>query len=117
MNTARPVRAIDEAGSERETPLLRKIRFALNGIDGVRVWRRNVGFDRSRGIKYGTPGEADLQGIAHGRPFAVEVKSKRGKLSDDQIRWIATWRGLGGIAVVAYSLEAAVEAAELARVP
>jgi hypothetical protein len=106
----------ESPASERETPLMRKIRFALNSIEGVRVWRNDVGegtIIRSGGrreyVRYGlAPGSADLVGIAWGRLLAVEVKTKTGRVSGDQERWLSTIRKLGGIALVARSVDAVV---------
>lgn len=57
-------------------------------------------------ITYGTPGQADIQGIADstGRYLAIEVKRKGGKQSVDQILWMKMFIRYGGFYVLAYSL-------------
>lgn len=50
-------------------------------------------------------GIADIIGILHGRPLAIEVKSKTGRLSDAQMRFLQQWANEGGIAFVARSIE------------
>lgn len=51
-------------------------------------------------------GSSDLIGLTNtGRFLAVEVKSERGRLTDDQRAWIAVIRRFGGLAGEARSIE------------
>lgn len=110
----------DPKGSERESPLMRQIRFALNSLDGCRFWRNDVGegtIVRSGGrkeyVRYGlSPGSPDLVGyiVAGGRALfaGVEVKGARGTVSEEQRLWHGVVTRDGGLVVVARSVEAAV---------
>lgn len=80
-----------------------------------------------RPVMYGTKGAADIQGIlavsgrrdvtdeAIGRFLAVEVKSERGRLSEDQERWGAMVKSQGGIYVVAKNEDDVGRALDAAR--
>jgi penicillin-binding protein-related factor A (putative recombinase) len=59
---------------------------------------------------YRIKGVADIIGIWQGKPLAIEVKSKAGRVSPEQRRFLAEWNAAGGIGFVARSL-ADVEAA------
>lgn len=55
-------------------------------------------------------GIADILGILKGgRFFAIEVKAKTGKLSDEQAEFIFAVRTAGGIAFVARSLDDVIQ--------
>lgn len=73
----------------------------------IRLWIRVVGFDRLKKIRYGIPGEADLQGIAmpNGRMIAIEVKTGSGKLSVEQKRYRDMILRFGGVHILARSVE------------
>jgi hypothetical protein len=74
---------------------------------GVTAWNNPTGAVRVRGgrwLHFGRKGSADILGcLPGGRFLAVEVKSKRGRLSPEQRRFLADISGLGGVAVVARS--------------
>ncbi|HUT62126.1 MAG TPA: VRR-NUC domain-containing protein [Phycisphaerae bacterium] len=73
----------------------------------LRIWRANCGVARigRRTVRFGIPGQADLTGIApDGRRLEIEVKSERGRLSDDQERFRDLIRRFGGIHIVARSV-------------
>lgn len=94
-----------------ETELSNAIRAAMNAIPGVRLWRNNVGVDTQRGVRYGLAvGSADLIGMVDGRFLAVEVKAANGRMSDDQRIWRDVVRGLGGVYILARSVDEAVAA-------
>ena len=80
--------------------------------------------DSARFAKYGLPkGSADIVGILtmvlegelYGIFFALEVKSGRGRTSDEQDRWLALVRRMGGFATVVRSVQEAKEALARAR--
>lgn len=88
----------------------------------VRVWRNNTGvadaFGGGGAVRYGLGvGSADLVGMVlpFGRFLALEVKTKSGRVSADQLRWIETVRRFGGVACVVRCIEDARDAVEFAR--
>ena len=73
----------------------------------LRIWRANVGAARigRRVVRFGIPGQADLTGIApDGRRLEIEVKSKDGRLSEDQKRFRDLIQRFKGIHIVARSV-------------
>lgn len=99
------------------------IQFAIRrdlAVDGLPLWRNNVGFDRERRVHYGLGlGSPDLVGILPvvieprhvGRTLGVfvgvEVKSARGRVSADQAAWHRVATDRGGLIIVARSPEEA----------
>lgn len=76
------------------------------------TWRNNnVGIydPKTKGFrrmpKYCRRGVSDILGIWHGKPLAIEVKSKTGKLSDAQKSFLDDFKAHGGITIVARSIE------------
>lgn len=99
-----------------ERHLMDSIRAALCAVDGVRVWRNNVGVDTMRGIRYGLGvGSPDLVGIAWGRFVGLEVKTPTGRVSKEQTMWLDMVRRFGGVAGVARSVDDALAIVEEAR--
>ena len=78
---------------------------------GVYCWKnQSVGiYDKAKGIyrkpnnKHHINGVADIIGVVAGRFLAIEVKSKRGTLSQEQKLFIMKVNEEGGIAFVARS--------------
>ena len=105
-----------------EQELQQRIRLEL-GRGPVRLWRNNVGAlrdQRGRLVTYGLcRGSSDLIGLRQlliteehlGRSLAVftalEVKTSRGRLSDEQQTFLRLVQQLGGLAGVVRSLEEA----------
>lgn len=99
-----------------ERHLMDSIRAALCAVEGVRVWRNNVGVDTMRGIRYGLGvGSPDLVGIAWGRFVGLEVKTPTGRVSKEQTMWLDMVRRFGGVAGVARSVDDAIAIVEEAR--
>lgn len=81
-------------------------------LNNIMAWKtKTIGvYDSKKGL-YRTPpkdyrrGVADILGIYKGRPLAIEVKSKTGKLSEHQLDFLVEFSARGGIAVVARSIE------------
>lgn len=121
----------------KETPLMKKIQLHIGGKFGTKLFRNNVGtafngrilkrngkmvIDDARRITFGLcVGSADLIGwhtrIIDGKPVAVfvaiEVKTKTGKASDEQLNFIQQVIKGGGIAGIARSTEEAERLFEL----
>lgn len=86
-----------------ETALSRNIRLALNRTGRVRLVDNEVGMDRTTGVRYGLGiGSPDLVGsLRSGHAFCIEVKTKTGRLSEEQEAWWRSakqWGIRGGIA-------------------
>lgn len=95
----------------RETLLQAKIMAVLNHRDSpCRLWRNNVGVTPGTYIRYGLGvGSADLVGlvVATGQFLAAEIKTPKGRMSDEQKAWHKTVRLLGGQTHVLRSVEEA----------
>lgn len=63
-----------------------------------------------RGVGNQRKGIADLLGIYNGKPLAVEVKTQKGKLTEDQVLWGKRFKEEGGVYVVARCLDDVREA-------
>ena len=85
-------------------------------IYGAFVWRNNTGAlkdKRERPVFFGKPGSSDILGLLPGGRFlAVECKSQKGKLSEKQKDFLAEVERLGGMAIVARSVDDVIEAVE-----
>lgn len=97
-----------------ESEIQDAIRLALPASRVV-LWRNNVGTARHLGrfVRYGlAPGSSDLVGILRGsgRFVALEVKTPKGKLHDEQKSWLRLVRDAGGFAAVVRSVQEAVDA-------
>lgn len=96
--------------SEKESELMRKIQVAVSEAGG-RVFRNNSGYAElahGRWLKYGVgnPGGSDLIGwTSEGKFLAIEVKSKKGILTEQQSNFINEVNRSGGIAFMARSVE------------
>lgn len=58
-----------------------------------------------RGRANSAKGMADIIGLWKGQGLAIEVKTKSGRLSPEQVEFLESWKRSGGIAIVARSLE------------
>lgn len=90
-----------------ETPIQRAILDYLKML-GVFCWRNNTQ-GRKIGDKWiptaGIRGGADILGIFRGKPMAIEVKSAKGKLSEDQKSFLARFQAEGGLAGMVRSVD------------
>jgi len=94
----------------------------------IRLWRANAGVAvagevsriltmcrragiAARPVRFGVPGQADLTGILpDGRRLEIEVKAARGRQTEDQQNYQTMIERLGGVYVLAYSVEDVREA-------
>jgi hypothetical protein len=91
-----------------EADLMRAIQIRVTSL-GHRVFRNNVGFAHT---STGSPlhfglavGSADLIGLtSKGRFLSIEVKTVKGRVTDEQLAWQAMIISLGGIAIIARSV-------------
>lgn len=76
-------------------------------INTIGVYDENIEAYRKTS-KFVLKGTSDIIGIWKGKPLAVEVKSKTGRLSQEQKAFINRYIDLGGIAFKVSSLEEVV---------
>lgn len=92
-----------------ERQIQRQIQLRFGALPWLRLWRVNVGAARTPDgamIRFGIPGMADLTGIvACGRRLEVEVKAAKGRLTPQQVAWGRCISALGGLHLVARSVE------------
>lgn len=106
-----------------ETIIQNEILRAIGPRADLYIARRNVGTARDpntgRVVRFGVPGEADLQGVLavacrcgrfHGVAVALEVKTPTGRQSKAQRRWEQAWTRRGGVYAVVRSVEDAEQA-------
>ena len=76
----------------------------------IRIWKRVVGFDKKRKIRYGIPGEPDLEGIIkpYGRMLVVEVKTGKGRLNPKQKIRKVMLKKYGALYIEARSVKQAI---------
>ena len=86
-----------------------EIMLYLGTLSHVRVWRQNTGKAELRGrvVQFGVPGQADISGIVapHGRRLEIECKSATGRLRTQQRKFGEMIERMGGLFVVARSVE------------
>lgn len=93
-----------------ESDLVASILLTFGARPNLRIWRANVlvAKDQSgRLVRAGIKGQADISGILApaGRRVEIECKSATGRQSPEQKRWQAMIESLGGIYVLARSVE------------
>lgn len=91
-----------------ESTILSAILQYLAYRQGVYAWRMNVGGVKygDQYVKFGFKGLSDIIGILeNGRFLAIEVKSKTGKQTDDQRFFQDQIEGMGGLYILARSLD------------
>lgn len=87
---------------QSEAEITRAIRFLLKSQG---VWH----FKLHQGLG-STPGIPDIVGIWQGKPLFIEVKTRKGKLSEVQKAKINEIKRAGGIAFVARNLDDVIDA-------
>lgn len=107
-----------------ESALLHDILQALGAMEGVVVWRNNVGIARhgNARVAYGVGGEGAPDLLCEVRApdgfwrvLWIEVKTVDGAVAKHQTEWHAVARGQGREVVIARSVEDAVSTVTLVR--
>ena len=110
----RPIRIRTTAAGTQvrrdERDLQARILAVFGGMPELRLFRANVGvavpIGRDVPVRFGVPGQADLNGIVMGgRRVEIEVKSPTGRRSREQVAWGEMVERFGGIYVVARSTD------------
>lgn len=81
--------------------------------DSTGIYDPIKGVYRKKMSKYFIRGTSDILGIYQGKLLAIEVKSKTGRLSIEQQKFLRTIAQEGGIAIMARSVEEVEEALTL----
>lgn len=70
-------------------------------------WRCNTGMARTRSgyVRFGPPGQPDIQGCLRGRWIGIEVKSATGKLRPEQEAFRKRIEEAGGAYIIARNWE------------
>lgn len=79
-------------------------------VDNVGIFDQSKGIYRRKHSVHRKLGISDILGIYEGRPLAIEVKSKSGRLSPHQREFLNEFKAHGGISFVARSIEDVEEA-------
>ena len=93
-----------------ESEIRNKILAACCAYGGL-WYRRNVGQGVSATgvwVKFGLPGQADINGCLHGKFIEIEVKAKKGKQYDAQKKWQAAVEKAGGIYILADNVDTVI---------
>ena len=101
----------------RERAIQNDILRAFGSKRWMRLWRANVLAARmgDRFVRAGVAGQADLTGILpDGRRLEIEVKSDRGRQTEDQRNFQRMIERFGGVYVLARSVEDVACALKLA---
>lgn len=107
--------------SGNETSLMRQIMLAVSKLMGVRIFRNNTGFDATNKVRYGLiQGSSDLIGWKSvtvtpdmvGKKVAIfvalEVKTIKGRATEEQKNFIAVVNAAGGKAEIVKSVTDAI---------
>lgn len=99
-----------------ETRIMLHVLAQLSLLPRCTFWRCNTGVaaDKTgRRIRFGVPGQPDIQGCAAGRWVGVEVKSATGRQSSEQRAFQDRIQNAGGVYLVVRSADEAVAAVKV----
>jgi hypothetical protein len=87
------------------------VKSILEALDRGQVKRAIQAIRQMRPVRFGQPGEPDIEGILgpHGRLVGIEVKAGRDRQREEQRTCEIVIRKHGGIYIVARDVEAALE--------
>ena len=93
---------------QKESDLVRDILSAYDKHPRIVLWRANTGVARMRGfhVRFGKVGQGDITGITEGgRRVEIECKLKKNAQREAQVEFADMIRRMGGIYVLAFSVE------------
>lgn len=99
----------------KETSIVKSILSYLQLRPG-QYWRQNTGavsIPAKRGnrfVRFGVPGAADITGIKEGVRIEIEVKTSKGRLSENQKEYQRMIQENGGVYILARSIDDVVNA-------
>lgn len=96
--------------TELEHPIQTQIMLEFGSRTDMKIWRQNTGvaktLDGQRFIRFGVVGCADISGIIKGGiRLEIEVKKRTGKQRKQQKAFQAMITAMGGIYIVARSVD------------
>lgn len=104
----------------READIQADILIAVTQLPGALFYPQRRGLATPIGgthaIQFGVDGMADLGGCYRGRAVQIEVKSRKGRQRQSQVRFQAAWERAGGVYIVARSVEQALAGLDATRV-
>jgi Holliday junction resolvase len=93
--------------NEKESDIQRAILDYLS-IKRIFHWRNNSGALKTEGghfVRFGAVGSPDIFALHKGVLYAIEVKTKKGRVSDAQAQFLVQVNRAGGVPLVARSLD------------
>ena len=103
-----------------ETDILNQILHYLVSRTDLYCWRNQTGgayASNRRFLRFGCPGSADILGIQRsGKFIAIEVKAALGRQSPGQKAWQRRIETLGGIYILARSVDDVIKQLPVVRV-
>jgi hypothetical protein len=100
-----------------EQAIQHDILASFGALPWLRIWRSNTGLARPINrpeavVRFGVKGSADISGILRrdGRRLEIEVKAHRGRQTVEQLAYQAMITRMGGLYVLARSVEDVWEA-------
>ena len=86
---------------------------------GYFCWRNHTQGVRMKGrmVKNPNAGGPDLMAVKDGQFYAIEIKTKAGKLSDVQKQWLTNARNSGAVTLVVTSVESLIQMLQDIRDP
>jgi hypothetical protein len=102
----------------RESVIQAEILKEIGALPWLRVWRNNTGAlkdQRGQLITFGLKGSADIFGVMapDGRFLAIEVKTPKGRQSEPQRAFEKMVTAMGGIYILARSVDDVYKALKL----
>lgn len=83
----------------------------LSGLARCTFWRCNTGVANFRGqaVRFGVPGQPDIQGCVNGRWVGIEMKTATGRQSAAQKAFQERIEAAGGVYLIARTAESAYD--------
>lgn len=92
----------------KEGDLVRDILAVYDKHPRIVLWRANTGVARMRGfhVRFGKVGQGDITGLnSDGVRIEIECKLKKNTQRDEQVKFADMIRRMGGIYILAFSVE------------
>lgn len=100
-----------QTAARRGSVVVADVLLAVSRLPGGLFLRRNVGTARTaegRLVRFGRPGQADIEGCYRGHHVEIECKAGQGRQSREQANWQAAIERAGGVYILARSADDAL---------